>query len=404
MKKRILFVEDEPLLRELYVMMLQGERDLWDIATAGNGREALQLMDQSDFDVVVSDLNMPEMDGIELLSAIRTRHPGTSRIILSGLQDQQEVARSLGATHQFLAKPFEVRALRATLARVGGLDTYLNDKKVQGLVGRLGTLPSFPSLYLEIIKELDSGNSSVETIALIVAKDPGMTAKMLQIVNSAAIGLARKVSSPFEAIQFLGIGTVRSLVLSAHIFSCFDRTRMKSFSMEQLWAHSFRTATLARKILHLEKKEASECEDAFTAGMLHDAGKLMLAQSMPEQFQTAVTLSFEKKIPLHDAELEVFGASHAGTAAYLLGLWGLPATIVEAVAFHHVPGQSDLCSCGPLAAVHAANVLEQECSRAIQDGMTPEIDLNYLAAIGIQDRLELWRVEAPGILNPLDDE
>jgi HD-like signal output (HDOD) protein len=404
MKKRILFVEDEPLLLELYVMMLEGEHDRWDITTASNGRQALQLMEHSAFDVVVSDLNMPEMNGIELLTAVRTRHPGTSRIILSGLQDQQEVARCLGATHQFLAKPFEVRTLTATLARVSGLDTYLNDKRVQALIGRIGTLPSFPSLYIKIIEELDSGSSSVESIAAIVAKDPGMTAKMLQIVNSAAVGLARKVGSPFEAIQFLGVSTVRSLVLSAHIFSCFDRSRLKSFSIDQLWAHSFRTGTLARRILQLEQKDSAEAEEAYTAGMLHDAGKLMLAHSMPDQFRKALALAGERQIPLHDAELEVFGATHAGAAAYLLGLWGLPAPIVEAVAFHHTPGLSDLRTCGPLTAVHVANVLEQELSRSAPDRKLSPIDENYLAAIGIQDRLELWRAQAPKFLNDQGDE
>lgn len=399
MKKRILFVEDEPLLLELYVMMLQGQRDLWDIVTASNGRAALQLMERAAFDVVVSDLNMPEMDGIELLMAVRSRHPQTSRIILSGLQDQQQVARCLGATHQFLAKPFELKTLMDTLARVGGLDSYLNDKKVQALVGRLGSLPSFPSLYIEIIRELDSGTSSIDSIASIVAKDPGMTAKILQIVNSAAVGLARKVSSPFEAIQFLGVGTVRSLVLSAHIFSCFDRHRLPGFSIEQLWTHSFRTGTLARKILLLEQKDPAEAEEAYTAGMLHDAGKLMLAHSVPEQFNKVLALAAERQIPLHEAELEVLGASHAGAVAYLLGLWGLPAPIVEAVAFHHTPGRSDLRTCGPLTAVHVANILERELAQTPLPGTPSAIDMNYLAAIGIADRLELWRAEAPKFLS-----
>jgi HD-like signal output (HDOD) protein/ActR/RegA family two-component response regulator len=404
MKKLILFVEDEPILLQMYVMMLSGERDHWDISTAGNGEQALHLMEKSVFDVVVSDMNMPGMNGAEFLSAVKTRYPGTSRIILSGLQDQQEVARSMGSTHQFLAKPFDVKALKATLARVGGLDAYLNDKKIQALVGRLGSLPSFPSLYLEIVKELDSGTSSIETIAAIIAKDPGMTAKMLQIVNSAAIGLPRKVSSPAEAVQFIGIGTVRSLVLSAHIFSCFDRTRLKGFSMDALWDHAFKTATLARKIMQLEKSDPADAEDAYTAGMLHDAGKLMLANSLPNEFGRAVTLAGELHMPLHEAELEVFGANHAGAAAYLLGLWGLPAPIVEAVAFHHAPGRSDHHAFGPLAAVHVANVLTQEVSKAEPLGKASEIDAGYLASIGMQDRLDAWRAEAVKQAAPPDED
>jgi HD-like signal output (HDOD) protein/ActR/RegA family two-component response regulator len=404
MKKRILFVEDDPLLLDMYVMMLSGDGELWDMATASSGQQALDLMKQSPFDVVVSDMSMPGMNGIELLLEVRKRYPCSSRIILSGLQDQEEVARCLGATHQFLPKPFNVKALKAALARVGGLDAYLNDRKIQALVGQLGTFPSFPSLYIEIMQELDSESCSTSSLATIVAKDPGMTAKMLQIVNSAAVGLGHNVSSPFEAIQFLGISTIRSLVLSTHIFSCFDRARLKGFSMDQLWAHSFRTGTLARRILQLEQKDSSEAEEAYTAGMLHDAGKLMLANSLPEQFQQALALAAEQNIRFDDAELEVFGASHAGAAAYLLGLWGLPAPIVEAVAFHHTPGLSDLRDCGPLAAVHVANVLEQELSKSTPRGGKSEMDEHYLASIGVQDRVDKWRAEAAKQLNPPDED
>ena len=207
------------------------------------------------------------------------------------------MARSLDTTHQFLAKPFDLNALKGTLARIGGLDAYLQDEKLKALVGQLGVLPSFPLLYLEIMKALDSRDSSIESIAGIVAKDPGMTAKMLQIVNSAAIGLARKVGSSFEAVEFLGISTVQSLALSAHISSCFERTNLKGFSIQRLWNHAMGTGMLARTIMQLEEAGMADVEDAYTAGILHDIGKLMLANSLSEKFQHALTLAAERKIP-----------------------------------------------------------------------------------------------------------
>jgi HD-like signal output (HDOD) protein/ActR/RegA family two-component response regulator len=394
MKKRILFVEDNAILLQMYAMMLDGEREHWEVATAADAQQALKLMELSPFDVVVSDMRMPGMDGIELIGEVRKRYPRSSRIILSGLSDQEEVARCLGETHQFLAKPFNVKALKATLARLGGLDAYLKDDKLRVLIGQLGALPSFPSLYLEIMKELNAAEPSIESIANIIAKDPSMTAKMLQIVNSAAVGLARKVGSPFEAVEFLGSTTVRSLVLSAHIFSCFEQTNLKGFSINQLWEHAMRSGALARTIMRLEHAEAADAEDAYVAGMLHDIGKLMLANSLPDQFQQALALAAHRGIPSHEAEFEVFGATHAGVAAYLLGLWGLPASIVEAVAFHHTPGKSDMRAFGPLTAVHAANVLDYESSKIDPCGRPVELDMDYLAAAGVQNRLEAWRAEA----------
>ena len=125
-------------------------------------------------------------------------------------------------------------------------------------------------------------------------------------------------------------------------------------------------------------------EDAFTAGMLHDMGKLMLADSLPEEFGRALQLAADERISLPEAEMEIFGATHAGLAAYLLGLWGLPAAIVEAVAFHHTPEMSGLKKYSALTAVHVANSLSD------QTGTTP-VNLEYLADIGVSGRLEDWR-------------
>jgi HD-like signal output (HDOD) protein/CheY-like chemotaxis protein len=382
--KRILFVEDNDLLLELYGTLLAGERDQWQTSLAPDGETALKLLRQTAFDVVASDMQMPGMSGIELLAEVRKLHPQTSRIIISGFTDQAEAADSLNCTHLFIPKPFDVKILRATLARIGSLDAFLKDDKLRGLAGKMRSLPSFPTLYLDIMREIESPKSSIQGIAKIVAQDPGITAKVLQVANSAAFGLPEKVSDTAEAVQQLGMTTVRSLALSAQVYASFAPGRLKTFSADALWSHLMKCGDLARTILRRERAEFAETEDAFTAGMLHDMGKLMLADSLPVEFGKALTLAAEEKIPLPAAELEIFGATHAGLAAYLLGLWGLPAAIVEAVAFHHAPEKSDLKKCSALTAVHVANALSDETG-------TAPLNLEYLAEIGVADRLDDWR-------------
>jgi HD-like signal output (HDOD) protein len=394
MKKRILFVERDPVLLAIYTRVLDDDLDRWEVSTASDAREALDLMDLCPFDIMVSELRVPGSSGTGFLTDVKKRHPRVSRIILSEITDQEEVARCLNSIHQFLPKPFEVNGLKIILARMSGLDSYLQDEKLRVLVSQLGTLPSLPSLYVEIMRELSSDDPSVETVAGIIARDPGMTARILQIVNSAVLGLARKISSPFEAVQYLGFGTVRSLVLSAHIFSCFQRTNLKGFSIDQLWKHAMGTGTLARLIMRLQDANPTDTEEAYIGGMLHDIGKLMLADSRPRQYEQALQLAAERKVPVHETELEVFGASHAAVAAYLLGLWGLPVAIVEAVAFHHTPSRSALRAFGPLSAVHAANIMEYELSQTRPAGRIADFDMAYLASVGADTRLEAWRLEA----------
>jgi len=381
--KKILFVEDNEVLLELYGLLLDGERDQWQTTLAPDGETALKLLRHTAFDVVASDMQMPGMSGIELLAEVRKLHPQTSRIIISGFTDQAEAADSLNCTHLFIPKPFDAGLLRATLSRIGCLDAYLKDDKLRGLAGKMRSLPSFPKLYLDIMREIESPASSIQGIANIVAQDPGITAKILQVANSAAFGLPERVSDPGEAVQQLGMTTVRSLVLSAQVYGSFAPGRLKSFSADALWTHLMKCGDLARTILRRERAEFAETEDAFTAGLLHDIGKLMLADSLPNDFARALTLAAEEKISLADAEQEVFGANHAGLAAYLFGLWGLPAAIVEAVAFHHDPEKSGLKECSALTAVHVANALYDPTG-------TARLNQDYLAEIGVASRLGDW--------------
>jgi len=382
--KRILFVEDDSLMRQLYTMMLAPESAQWETALAPDGKTALTLLRESVFDVVVSDLQMPGMNGIELLTEVRQLYPQISRIILSGLSNQAEAANTLNCTHLFIPKPFELKTLKSALNRIHGLDAYLKDEKLRRLAGRMRTLPSFPTIYLEIVKAVESPGSGIDDIAAIIAQDPGITVKLLQVANSAAFGLQETISDPAQAVQQLGLSTVRSLILSAQVYASFNCQPLPCFSADALWSHLNRCADLASRIMRCEHADPGDTEDAYTAGMLHDIGQLMLANSLPAEFEKALLLAESEKIPLPDAEMEIFGATHTGLAAYLLGLWGLPAPIVEAVAFHHTPEQSDLKEFSPLTAVHVANAL-------CLDPASENLSLTYLAEIGFADRLQTWR-------------
>lgn len=391
MKKTVLFLDDEDRILQGLRRMLRHMRKEWEMLFAESPGEALQMMDAQPVDVVVSDMRMPVMNGVAFLGSVKEQHPGTARIILSGHSDEDLTLRSVKIAHQYLAKPCDAETLKATVARACSVRDLLNNAAIQEVLSGMDTLPSLPTLYTRIMEELQSPDASVQKIGTIVAADPAMTAKLLQVVNSAFFGLRRRVSDPAQAVNFLGLDTVKSLVLAVGIFSQFAPSKIKTFSMDQLWSHSVRTANLARTIAKQETENKQIREDAFLAGLLHDTGKLVLVSSYPEDYDRALAACRNGQGSLWVAEREVFGSSHAEVGAYLMGLWGLPDPIVAAIAFHHHPSQFAGQDFHPLTAVHGADVLEHESQGGAGAEWQNRLDPAYLTQLRLADHVEPWR-------------
>jgi len=389
--KRILFVDDEPLVLQGLERMLHAMRREWDMCFASSGAEALQKMAETPADVVISDMRMPNMNGAQLLNEIMRRYPKTVRFILSGFADQEMIMQCVGGTHQFLSKPCDGETLRNVVGRAVGMDAWVNNDKIKGLVSRMESLPSLPTLYFEIMEALGSPETTLNQVGATIAQDPAMTAKMLQMVNSAFFGLRRQIIDPTEAVLQLGLETIKSLVLGIHVFSEFEEVKDSPFSLEKLWMHSLATAGTARRIAQLERQERRIVEEAFTAGLLHDVGRLVLLANLSKQYVEAINQSKETSVPLIESERKVFGASHAEIGGYLLGLWGLPIPLVEAVVFHHHPRDCQSQAFTPLTAVHAANVLEHETAPDPLPFLRPELDRQFLAQVGVLDHVPIWR-------------
>ncbi len=391
MKKRVLFVDDESLVLEGLQRMLRTMRAEWDMSFATSGEEALELIGMQPFDVVVADMRMPGMNGAELLNEVMRRHPQTVRFILSGHADKDLIMKCVGSTHQYLSKPCESEALRAAVMRASSLGASLQNDKLKRLVGRMDRLPSLPSLYFEIIEKLKDPDTMLEDIGSIIARDIGMTAKIMKLVNSAYFGLQQNVSSLNEAISFLGLNTIKTLVLCINAFSQYEGVKLKGLTMETLWHHSLSVAVAAKKIAQMESEDNTLAEETFVAGMLHDTGQLILCANCAEQYQHVIDLARDEKLDIIQAEERVFGVNHATVGGYLLGLWGLPVPVVEAIALHHDLAASTVRAFSPLVAVHAANALTQRVQPLKMPLiMASQIDMDYLAELGLAERVPVW--------------
>jgi HD-like signal output (HDOD) protein len=400
MKKRILFVDDELLVIEALRRVLRPLSAEWDMAFVESGAKALELMNQLPFDVVITDMRMPGMNGAELLAEVWKRFPKTVRLVLSGHADPQLILECVGTAHQYLSKPCQTKDLKAAVTRASDLEQSLKDDNLRLLVSRLDSIPSIPTLYAEMVEKLQDPEVGVDDIGAIVAKDLAMTAKILKMVNSAFFGLGREISSPTDAVTYLGMDTIKCLVLSIHAFSQFSNARVGAFSIDALWAHSQRTAGLAKEIARIEDAGPKVMDEAFVAGLLHDIGKLVLASNFCDKYDEVIAEAGGRAAELLAAEQDAFGANHAEIGGYLLGLWGLPVPVAEAIALHHQPGKSPSLEFGALTAVHTANALVNARRDPGEASLPEEWDTAYLGEIGMDSRLEAWRAAADSNLQP----
>ncbi|MHC4183143.1 MAG: HDOD domain-containing protein, partial [Planctomycetota bacterium] len=219
--RKILFVDKDPKVINELRTMLGSMHQKWEMKFAMSGEEALNFMDISPFDVVVSDMRLPKMDGAELLSTVMECYPETVRILLSNPLDKEMALRSVKSVHQFLAKPCSADTINYTIERTCSLRDLLRDETLKKIVTGIRNLPSLPSLYNLIIKEMQSEEPSLKKVGRIISQDVSMSAKILQLINSAIFGLPQKITDPQQAAIYLGTDTLKALVLSIHIFSSF---------------------------------------------------------------------------------------------------------------------------------------------------------------------------------------
>jgi putative nucleotidyltransferase with HDIG domain len=316
--------------------------------------------------------------------------------------------------------------MKYIIERACKLRDLLKNERLKKIVAGIKNLPSLPVLYSLIVAEMHSKDVSLKKVGHIISQDVSMSAKILQLVNSAFFGLPQKIADPQQAAIYLGIDTLKALVLSINVFSSFtEESELFWFSLGDMRKRSIMVGRLARDIARDETDDAKVAEEALIAGILHDVGRLIMLK-IPEQCRMMMDFIERTGCDLVDAEYTVMKTSHAELGAYLLGLWGISDNVVEAVAFHHnpsklledmfiIPGESsnkdkdkdtdkiksskkkskslsakklsrEYCT---LTAVHVANsLLMQESSS--DTTVFPYIDMRYLSRLGLTDKLPGW--------------
>jgi putative nucleotidyltransferase with HDIG domain len=376
--KSILFVDDERPVLDGLRARLHALNSKWTMKFVESGALAIEEMREHPYDVIVTDMRMPVMSGARLLEHVSANWPETIRIVLSGYAEFEMATSLVPLAHQYLSKPCQPSRLENVIGRCLLLHDLLNRPQLRAVVGRIRKLPSLPTIYAAFQSILSDQSVTNSEVAGLVTADSALAARVLQIVNSAFFRLAKRISSVEQAVAYLGFKAIRNLAMSVAVFSKWPGGTCSGLDVRLLQLHAQGVAAAANALA----ANTTFADDAMLAGLLHDIGYWVLAQECPDELGKAAALSMSARIPLYAAEIQIIGASHAEIGAYLLGIWGLPHSVVEAVAHHHQPERVSDSEFGVLAAVVTAHTLVSSddatvFGRDVQPD--PKIDASYLA-------------------------
>ena len=379
--------------------MLHQVRSTWDLHFANGGEQALELLrGGTEVDVIVTDLHMPGMHGVEMLTQVSKMDPEIIRIVLSANLNADDIAPTAGITHQIVAKPCDPDHFRSVLTRAFTLRRRMENSPVKTSLMQMGTLPSVPVLYWRIMDEINSPSPSIARVAEIVSKDPGMTAKVLKVANTTT-NPQNRVTDIVYATHMIGLENLKSFVLAAELFEKVSNDAMsEQFDIDALWQHGLTVGEYSMRIAEFQGADKATVDASYTAGLLHDIGLLILATKLPTDFEAVLECARSTGSTLYQAERKTLGVTHAEIGAYLLDLWGLHDNVVKAISHHFFPSgdEHDIYSFkedeafSPLTAVHSANYFCEEAEGTDDEYGKAELDMFYLESLGLGEMVPMW--------------
>ena len=379
---RILFVDDDRDVLDGFKRVLFKMRKEWDMEFVTNGEEALDLLEKTPFDAVVSDIGMSGISGTELFRVTKEKHPEVARIIISGSAGMDHLVKAVGIAHQFLLKPVNAELLKKTLSRVISLRNYLKDRRIKRIVNRMDSLPTQPQRHLELVEAIY--NASIKEIAEIIKQDLAMTTKILQLVNSPFWGIKNRIEDIYHAVTLIGVDVLRALVLTLEIFAKFQLKGILKDELNAVFNHSHDVAHYARLITLEITHDKTMANDSYMCGLIHDVGKLIVLSQFTESYFSIKERSLNSHRMPYLVEREILEVDHSQLGAYLLGLWGLPEFLVETAAYHHNL-EGYLCDeFSPVLAVHIADAIKhgESGDTVPKSGLPAGLALDCLEKLG----------------------
>lgn len=381
---RIMFVDDDAMIVHGMARALRGKADL---TLCTSATEALKTLEKIVVDVLITDLCMPEVDGAALLEEVRSRYPTVLRFVLSGEAQPELMVKATRLAHQYLGKPCETPVLYQTIIDALARLRTVQNPDVARTISHLEGVPSRQATLAEFMRLLTDTSVPLDRIATSLRKDPALSARLLKVANSPYFGRSGSIESMDDAIGLLGMDMILSMAATHKLFAVTPPPAASNLSLDQLWEHCVYVSSLVRRVGYELKLPSAVLREAGTAALLHDIGKLVMAYAVPSGFAAALTRAKADRMPSWQAEYFIFGNHHAEIGGCLLNLWGLPATVVNAVSMHHTPHSSGETVVGPATLLHVADVIAHA---GTNDGMATLLDFAHLKDLGLPEDLDYW--------------
>ncbi len=386
---RLVLVDNEHHIAEAHRRALRTVRPEWDVVMARDTKTALAALDAASTDVLISELGKQPADGVVLFETVKERWPATVRIALSEFAERSVALRLERCVHRFLHKPCDTFTLAMLIERSNTLREIVSDPSILAAIGGLEAIPRPPVTVQALENVLADPDAGVIAVAAVVNRDAALTARLLRVVNSSFFGVGRQVTRVDAAVNFMGVSLVRAIALADGATRSF-KVDPEVLDLDEWNMHAVRVAAAARDItLAMCPQDRSLADEAFLAGLLHDVGQVLMAGVAPTQWKALEHTAISNDMPLNDIERQRDMVSHALVGAYLLSLWGLPSSVVEAVAFHHTPERLTGTMFDAAIAVHVADALAARSpGRA-----APLMHLPSIVSVGItNEQLTAWRL------------
>ncbi len=356
---------------------LRATRPEWDGTAVSDPKDAERALANEQFDAVITEVESPNDDRLTFLDYLCAERPEPARLVMTNDRRSNEKLQTLKSSLGVLPNDTPIESVANLVERSIDVSALIRNNELKTLVQRIESLPPAPTVFRKLNQALVDDRSDAATVASIIGEDPALAGEVLRVVNSAAFGLRREITSIAEAVSLLGFVMVRNLATSVSVYRAAQRTNRRSaLQIERIQQHSLETARIASSMAS-NRILADEC---YLAGLLHDVGKLVFITLEPGFLELVESEAERCQRPATTIEREYgFGVTHAEVGAYLLHTWGLPYPVIEAAAYHHHPETVSQTGFDTLAAVHVANRMAHDPDDPCDE---------YLATVGVYREAE----------------